>query len=324
MPAVSVIMPVYNVAEFIDECVESIKAQTFRDFELIVVDDCGRDDSMERIRRRLADGQADFAVRYLRHERNRGLSAARNTGFEVAEGKYVYYLDSDDLLAPECLETLCRLAERTLADVTIGNLRVLGDGTWIARIEGTEPRLIAGQPQVLHAYLAGEYYVMAWNKLCRRDFLLRHRLAFVEGLVHEDNPWSLRLACHAERVALSPVETYVYRIRENSLQTGRDYTRHYEAYCRILQLHADMVAELSAAGQDLRSDAVFLHWYERLKALFFHMTLAEGNTVQQREMYRLIRRLLPQRRTTKVHLHYRLPFPVAYPLYRRMHRHLLC
>ena len=103
---ISIIVPIYNVEEFIAECLQSVVAQTYRDYELILVDDCGTDGSMSVAARFASHPALEGKMRILRHDRNRGLSAARNTGTAAAKGKYVLFLDSDDILAPDCLQLL--------------------------------------------------------------------------------------------------------------------------------------------------------------------------------------------------------------------------
>ena len=109
---VSIIIPTYNVASYIIECLESVASQTYRgSLECIVVDDCGTDDSIA-----LADnfiqhysGKIDFRI--LHREKNGGLSAARNTGLNEAKGEFVYFLDSDDYITPDCIESLVEVAK---------------------------------------------------------------------------------------------------------------------------------------------------------------------------------------------------------------------
>ena len=103
---ISIIVPIYNVEEFIAECLQSVVAQTYRDYELILVDDCGTDGSMSVAARFASHPALEGKMRILRHDRNRGLSAARNTGTAAAKGKYILFLDVDDSLSPEFLQFL--------------------------------------------------------------------------------------------------------------------------------------------------------------------------------------------------------------------------
>mgnify|MGYP002523974151 FL=1 len=99
---VTIIIPIYNVAPFVADCIHSVMGQTWQEpLECILVDDCGTDDSMAVVERTLQDYQGPVDFRIVRHEHNRGLSAARNTGLDNATGDYVYFLDSDDEITPD-------------------------------------------------------------------------------------------------------------------------------------------------------------------------------------------------------------------------------
>ena len=126
---VSIIIPVYNVAPYIGDCLQSVMRQTYAgSMECLLVDDCGEDDSMAIVERMIAEYNANLNAnlnegggiqfRILHHERNRGLSAARNTGTFAAVGEYLYYLDSDDEITDDCIE---KLMQRVMENPDIEN-----------------------------------------------------------------------------------------------------------------------------------------------------------------------------------------------------------
>ena len=306
---VSIIIPIYNVEQYITACLRSVGVQTYMDYEVILVDDCGTDGSMK-----IASDYVNFNLngkrwRIIRHEKNRGLSAARNTGTAVAEGKYVYYLDSDDTITPDCLEKLVAEAERTMAEMVAGGVKVVGDDKWIPKIKQKD--LLTGD-DCFRAYLQGKYYMMAWNKLIRRDFLERNGISFVEGLIHEDCAWSFTVACLASKIAFVHDETYKYLVRGNSIQTGKDFTKHFNAYCTLLRYYADEAVKYGKAD-----DSEFRWWYERQKALHFKQAMTSGTIAQQKELYSIIRRTLPQGIWTKQNVHYLLPSWLGIMAYRK-------
>ena len=302
-PMVSVVIPVFNVEQYIAACLESVASQTYTDYEVILVDDCGTDRSMrivnDYIRSTLVAlfTKNDNKCRIVRHERNRGLSAARNTGTAVAKGKYVFYLDSDDTITPDCLKMLVAEAERTEAELVVGDIRVTGDDRWIPRLKD-----VPDTNDCFHSYLQGKYYMMAWNKLVRRDFLERNKISFVEGLIHEDCAWSFKVACVAKKIAFVHKETYNYLVRSNSIQTGKDFTKHFDAYCALLQYYADEAMKYGKAD-----DSAFRWWYERQKALHFGQTKDGGTKEQLRKIYGIIRENLPLKGWNKMQVHYCLP-----------------
>lgn len=114
MPEISVVVPAYQAEQCLENCVTSILAQTFRDFEVILVDDGSTDGTAELCR---GLELQDARIRFLQHTHNKGLSAARNTGIMAARGKYVAFVDSDDLIFEDGFNTLYEAAERYEADV---------------------------------------------------------------------------------------------------------------------------------------------------------------------------------------------------------------
>ena len=110
---ISIIIPVYNVQDYIIECLDSIAAQTYTTgVECILVDDCGNDNSMKMVNDYLDGYKGEIDFRILRHERNRGLSAARNTGIMNAKGKYVLFVDSDDSISAQCLMYFMQVVQK--------------------------------------------------------------------------------------------------------------------------------------------------------------------------------------------------------------------
>lgn len=312
-PKISVIIPVYNVAEYISECIQSLAAQTFRDFEIILVDDCGTDNSIEIAAQELSS--IDIPHKILHHTHNRGLSAARNTGLSSATGDYVYFLDSDDYITPDCLEKLYTRAIETNAEVTIGEYAVTGGkDQWLAHLDPSLPTLCTTP---LDSYLNGQYYVMAWNKLCKRSFLHQNNISFIEGLVHEDEPWTFAIVSTISQIAIVKDITYVYRVREGSLQTGKDFTKHFNAYLAIIKEIGGIIKEKGLQVECAR-------WFEKRKALYFAQTLECGTQIQQKEIYKLIHNTLPIPDLSKTRLHYYFPLNIGIILYKKFFKHLLC
>ena len=160
---ISVIIPVYNVAPYIAACLQSVMRQTTQAaLECILVDDCGPDNSMEVVSETLKSykGPVDFKI--VRHTQNRGLSAARNTGLAAATGDYIYFLDSDDEITPDCIERLSAPLQKEPYDLTIGECRIEGGslpGVALQLPEGTVLR----DREILHAYRLQQWYMMSVN-----------------------------------------------------------------------------------------------------------------------------------------------------------------
>ena len=220
---VSIVIPVYNVAPYIVECIQSVMHQTWQGpVECILIDDCGTDDSMAVVEKELQGyvGKVNFQV--LSHEKNRGLSAARNTGLNVATGDYVYFLDSDDEITPDCIERLVHPLETNAYDMVIGDYRIVGSDMSKPPLLLQDGCSLQGKT-ILHAYRKGEWYMLSVNKLYRTDFLKSNNLHFYEGIIHEDELWSFQIACLAQSLFVVGYETYIYKVRAGSITVKKNH-----------------------------------------------------------------------------------------------------
>ena len=217
---VSVIIPVYNVHEFLEECVDSVLAQTINDMELedgyernlqiILVDD-GSTDSSPRIAKKYAAEHEN--VEYV-HEENQGLGHARNYGCEFAEGDYIIFLDSDDVVPENAYEWMYTAAVKNGSDMTIGNVwRFKSAGALMSNIHQVA---FNGLEEVTHITKSPElfYDTTAWNKLIKRSFWDEHGFKFPEGILYEDIPVTIPMHFLANNVSLVHENCYLWRIRE--------------------------------------------------------------------------------------------------------------
>ena len=224
---VSIIIPVFNVSDYVERCLSSVMTQTYTNLECIIVDDCSPDDSIEKCERMIVGYDGPIAFKILHHERNRGLSAARNTGTDAATGEYIYYLDSDDWIFSYCIELLLKAAQNdTEIEVVIGNYKH-DSNTKFPQLNLPSSIYVK---DLLNKYLQGDYYMMAWNKLYRTDFIRINKLSFVEGLIHEDITWSFCCACLMKKMAVVNEITYYYNIRKGSIQTINNSIIHDKNY----------------------------------------------------------------------------------------------
>lgn len=235
---VTIIVPVYNVSAYIEWCWESLVKQTYKEIEILFVDDCGTDDSVEKLQK-LIDTHPDIYCKILHHDHNRGLSAARNTGLMAATGDYVYFLDSDDDITEDCIERLVAPVMNDEIDIVVGNYRVVGGEAHSPLL--LDSGLLDSSKEVLASYAAGQWYVMAWNKLCRRDFLIDNNLFFREGLIHEDVLWTFQVACKAQSLYVCNDVTYNYNVRGASIMTSMSIERDLRVYLDVFDAIVDFV-----------------------------------------------------------------------------------
>lgn len=217
-PKVSIILPVYNVEPYIADCLQSVMCQTYQGpIECIVVDDCGTDKSMDVVERLIAeyDGTIEFSV--FRHEKNLGLSCARNTGIDAATGQYIFFLDSDDLITNNCLDTLVSQLGKGDFDVVVGNNDRIGDIEGSIGFPKREGCYVVTGEQYVGLFLKGLVIGTVWNKLYKRSFLLGNDMFFEPNLLAEDHVYNFLLSCYNAIIYVIDTITYHYRIRRYSI-----------------------------------------------------------------------------------------------------------
>ena len=194
--------------------------QTYRDVECVIVDDCSPDDSITKCERLIKayDGLVSFSI--VRHEKNKGVSAARNTGLKASTGDYVVYMDSDDAITEDCIEKLARPIERDGSiEMVIGNFVRDVEGRRTCRQQ--QERELGSRDAIRDFFFCQRgFFVTPCNRLVSRDFLIQNELYFTEGLLWEDNLWTFYLLKHLTHIYIIPDATYVYYLRPCSITTG--------------------------------------------------------------------------------------------------------
>ena len=193
---VSIIIPVYKVSAYIDRCIKSVMNQTYNDIECIIVDDATPDDSILKCEQMISEYDGPIRFFILHHQQNRGLSAARNTGTEVAKGEYLYYLDSDDEITLDCIEKLMKpIKEDCTIDLVQGNHMDEKDGQEICYHKRESSIYISINDDVYKEYYIYHHFIStAWNKLIKRSYVKKYKLYFKEGLLNEDFVQQLKMA----------------------------------------------------------------------------------------------------------------------------------
>ena len=217
--SVSVIVAVYNVEQYIEACVQSIRRQTFKNLEILLVDDGSRDSSGE-----LCDAleRQDPRIRVL-HKANGGLSDARNAAIDVAQGDYLTFVDGDDLLHPRMIECLMQALEDEpeahMSAVTYARFTRDEELAW----EQQKPVQAVALP--LNRYMRVHLWMTAWGKLYEKE--LFKTIRYPKGRYHEDEYVTYRLVHQSGAVAFSNVHWYGYRQREGSI-TDRMGKKKYQ------------------------------------------------------------------------------------------------
>ena len=217
--AVSVIIPAYNAAPWLTELFNGLDTQSFRDFEVIFINDGSTDETANL----LNSYAAEHANVKIIHQPNRGVAIARNTGLDAAVGKYIAFVDADDAIAPSYLEKLVSLADSLDLDIAFTNdwrfIKTPGD--WDKAEMYPHPKAITpldGKEWLKKGLYGDKWCAAVWASLFRRGFIEDHNFRFAEGaLASEDVLWGVALQPRAKRVAFTPETTYYYRYTPGSI-----------------------------------------------------------------------------------------------------------
>ncbi|SFC86824.1 glycosyltransferase family 2 protein [Butyrivibrio sp. YAB3001] len=234
---VSVIIPLYNAAQYITGCVDSILNQTLENVEVIVVNDCSTDNSMEVCRAKYGDNPR---VQLIDQEKNGGPAAARNRGIELARGEYIAFADSDDAMLPDALKSMYTTAKLMNADVlhAMGVVYPIIEDMPDDLMELTEDQMLKVRADVvspidkvtlldndfgkrLDNWIGYHYMWNIWNKLFKKSFLKEKNLSFNHMRLAEDQIFCFGAMFKADRYVVLPGSWYIYRLSNESLSRGK-------------------------------------------------------------------------------------------------------
>lgn len=214
-PLVSVIVPVYNVEKYLEQCVYSVINQTYKNLEIILVND-GSTDSSGSICDKLAE--LDKRIKVV-HKENGGLSDARNVGIDVSSGDYIAFLDSDDWIDIECYEKLYKLIKKYDADIACCNFKRVYKETEELR-HSSEEQIYSNIDALKEIYLnRGLQMIVAWNKLQKKELFIDKR--YPKGKIHEDEFLTPRILYDAKKIVYTDDELIYYRYVENSITNSK-------------------------------------------------------------------------------------------------------
>lgn len=250
---VSIVIPVYKVEDYIEKCIYSVIGQTYSgSLECLLIDDCSPDKSIEIVKSIISNYKGKIEFRIITHDNNRGLSAARNTGIKKATGDYVYFLDSDDYIIPECIELMVGMILKypTVEMVQSGansNDSFLGIENKNIESDYSENKEWI-KKTMLKRFIVP---ITSWNKLINRRFLINNNLFFKEGIIHEDELFNFYLAKHLSKIAFCKKNTYVYIKREGSIMSSNknkseeswliiynEFINNIDAFCKQEQVNS--------------------------------------------------------------------------------------
>lgn len=240
MPFFSVIIPVYNIEEFIEECVNSILSQTFKDYEIILVNDGSTDKSLSLCRRLENNSKRIMVI----DKKNGGLSSARNAGIKEAKGKYLFFVDGDDYLCNnQAFYNIYSIASNTNYDVISFNHDSVEYDTGEV-LPCDDKRLLSDNSSDFYQMLMNlirrdTFYGSAWVLCTKKDFILSNDLFFQEGTNTEDLDWIIRIVNKTPKIYNVEDIVYRYRLgRVGSITRSVNYVRQTE-FINMIQKYAD-------------------------------------------------------------------------------------
>lgn len=245
----SVIIPVYNTKEYLDECIQSVLSQTQKETEIIIVDDGSTDGSREIIEEYENEYENIIAI----YQSNQKLGAARNVGVKVASGKYIYFLDSDDYIETDLLEKCYYESEKEKLDflcfdaegfINVGNGRASYLDEYNRRNLGITNDILSGKEFWKLYYKKGGVFSCAPLVYIKKEFLEENHLYFQVGVFYEDNEWIARMFICAERVKYYPEKLYYRRYREGSIMKSAYSFQHLTSCISIFWKLLDIYINL--------------------------------------------------------------------------------
>lgn len=307
---ISIVIPVYNTEKYLKECVDSVRNQTYKNLQIILVDDGAKDSSPE-----ICDKYAakDSRIKVC-HKENGGLSDARNKGIELSEGEYILFLDSDDYWDDiQLVQKLVGTIENQPVDVL--NFRykkyLEDEKVFISCLNSTGKIEGAHKEDVLEKMLDyGLYISSACNKMIKLSFLKENQLYFKRGITSEDIDWCARILIRCNTIGYCNEEAYVYRQREHSIS-------HSLTYKNILDL-SNNVKECVSLGMSIPKDSKFYELYHDFTAYQYGTLLLSNHLVKDQRVKKIMKDmkryqwLLKYHRNKKIKLQYYVKSVVGY------------
>lgn len=224
---VSVVVPIYNIEKILSRCIDSIINQTYKDLEIILVDDESPDNS------------SAICYEYAKHDarinminkQNGGLSDARNAGLKVANGEWIVFVDGDDWLESDYIERLLSAAQNNDADIAICSFKYVYPDGRLQPVLTNEDQKIMSNRQALIDLLTYQQYgkVMTWNKIYKTKLFQKHQICFPKGKIHEDNFTTYKTYFYAKKIVYINQPLYNYFQRDNSIMAEKFSEKRLDA-----------------------------------------------------------------------------------------------
>lgn len=237
---VSVIIPVYNVEDYVEDCIKSVLNQTLQNYEIVCIHDAGTDNSWSKVK---ALALEDNRIKLLENPENKGLATTRNTGLKKAQGEYVYFLDSDDMIRPDALESLYESSSADDLDIFIFGADFIYETKELEENFRTNPaRFKKDYPLVMSSQELYKEWIKYWDWMpsqpryfYKRDFLNQYEIQYKDGMLHEDETFAFDALMYANRVRVTNEPYFIRRFRSASIMSSVPTMKNIEGCIEILQ-----------------------------------------------------------------------------------------
>ena len=301
MIRLSIIIPFYNVEQYIAQCLDSVYRQDIpeEEYEVICVDDCSQDGSLEIVKQYQ---KKHVNLILLKHEVNKKLGAARNTGFNTAKGNYIWHVDSDDKIESNCLQSLLNICEKKQLDVLeFGFIdwypdRVISCRDW----EPTRRTNIMTGQEYINAHFLPRFGLICpiWRRVYRNEFLKMNSIVSPPINMGEDEPFAIHVFTTAQRVAFELQDWYYHRIRRTSLVGETKKLWSAKKWCEVTidcpyYMHLVYKQVKSCISPSIKKAIVDMITYN---VLFFDSFSSDFNEQAKKEYWSFCRRNLIRNR----------------------------
>lgn len=237
-PLISIVVPVYQVEQYIENCIKSICDQTFKDFEVIMVNDGTKDKSMEIAEKILKGSETKYSII---DQENKGLAAARNIGMKNSNGKWVIYVDSDDIINKDFLKILYGAGEKYEVEVSIGNFQYVTCKELFKSPDKVYESVLVKKEEMLKGFLTRKIRVIVPAILMNKDFITKNNLFFDESIkFSEDQQFIWRVLLSSDKHVYNKTPIYNYLLRPNSIMTSSSIEKIMTGYQGFLKFTDDL------------------------------------------------------------------------------------
>lgn len=272
MCSFSIIIPVFNTEKYLKECIDSILNQSNKDFEIILIDDGSTDRSGE-----ICDlyKKKESRIKVI-HQDNEGPSKARNYGIDIAIGKYIMFIDSDDyLLDTNTISDFVNIFEEHDCDIIYGTYKGFVDNEYksctyeiypkILKVDNTQTKNLSTEEVVQLLFDNGNYYSSPTIKIYKREYLESYGFRFKLNIYHEDEEWTPRILLNCKKIYFYNKDFYMRRIREDSIITTTNDEKRLKKILDMIEIANDMTKYIDVSCKSKKLRESFKEYYKSFR-----------------------------------------------------------